>query len=566
MSVRTKVALWVGCCLILITGSVAVVNNRLQVAALDKLHSETVRSLEWSLTRHIEQIMLNGENEKLQPLTEEAVTNEIAIEVTVVDADRRVARSSENAILSQPSRDLVWSGVFASMNDTTVLIDRDGIPAEASYRVFLNSKDCVQCHDVAENSVLGGLKIVTSRAAIAQAGTKSFVTNLLLTFAAALILLVGILRTQNRLIFKPLECVKQKLQQATSGDIDQTLDARSDDEIGSFLKALQSLINYMKAFIGASARIAEGDLQVKVEPRSERDELGRAYQTMIARLEDLVSRLRGISGSLASVSQDISNVSHDTARNTEDQVNRVQQVSAAIQQMAATIAETSRNTTHATGAASQAASTAAEGKRVVKETIDGMRLIAETVSHSADSISQLSHAASEISRVIEVISDIADQTNLLALNAAIEAARAGEHGRGFAVVADEVRKLAEKTSQATSQIVGMVKDVQSQTQSAVQSMESSVVRVHAGSELADRAGNQLNSIVELVHQVSDMMQQIAAATTQQSAAADEINTNIEQFARLTRETATNAEQSARGAEDLNRQADELTTIVQGFRV
>jgi methyl-accepting chemotaxis protein len=187
------------------------------------------------------------------------------------------------------------------------------------------------------------------------------------------------------------------------------------------------------------------------------------------------------------------------------------------------------------------------------------------VTESASSVGSLSSSAEEISAIIKVINDIADQTNLLALNAAIEAARAGEQGRGFAVVADEVRKLAEKTSHATTQIIATIETIRKQTKDAVDSMESSVGQVIRGREMADKAGESLNEIVHMVTQVADMITQIATASNQQSVTAEEVSRTIESISVVTKETAAGSQQSLVTAEQLNHQAENLLAIVNRFK-
>ena len=195
-----------------------------------------------------------------------------------------------------------------------------------------------------------------------------------------------------------------------------------------------------------------------------------------------------------------------------------------------------------------------------------MQKIADVVRESGESIGKLSKSADQIGEIISVIDDIADQTNLLALNAAIEAARAGEQGRGFAVVADEVRKLAERTGKATTEISGMIKSIQNETAEAVKGMEAGTTEVEQGRELADKAGNSLNEIVNMSQRVMDMIQQIATATEEQSSAAEEISKNIEHISTVTEENAKGAEQSAAAAEQLNRQAEGLKQIVSEYKV
>ncbi len=252
------------------------------------------------------------------------------------------------------------------------------------------------------------------------------------------------------------------------------------------------------------------------------------------------------------------------SRGANDQSDQIQQVSAAVDQMSATILESSKNATEASEASQSASDSASSGGEVVNDTIGGMQRITEVVKKSADSISKLSSSADEIGKIISVIDDIADQTNLLALNAAIEAARAGEQGRGFAVVADEVRKLAERTGKATGEIASMIKGIQSETEEAVHSMEAAFQEVDKGRDLTDQAGTKLNDIVKMSMQVMDMIKQIATASEQQSSAADDISKKIESIAGVTAETAKGAEQSAHASQALHEQAEELQSIVEKF--
>jgi methyl-accepting chemotaxis protein len=234
--------------------------------------------------------------------------------------------------------------------------------------------------------------------------------------------------------------------------------------------------------------------------------------------------------------------------------------------MSATILQSSRNAGEATDGAKGAADTAATGGQIVSDTIQGMQRISDVVRESAESISALAKSANQIGEITSVIDDIADQTNLLALNAAIEAARAGEQGRGFAVVADEVRKLAERTGKATGEITAMIKGIQVQTEEAVNSMETGIKEVDMGRELADKAGNSLNEIVTVSHQVMDMIQQIATAAEEQSSAAEQISKNVEDVATVAKESTNGAERSAAAAEQLNRQAEGLQSMVAQFQL
>jgi methyl-accepting chemotaxis protein len=207
-----------------------------------------------------------------------------------------------------------------------------------------------------------------------------------------------------------------------------------------------------------------------------------------------------------------------------------------------------------------------KGGQVVSETIEGMSKISHSVNESSSTVEALGKRSEQIGEIVKVINDIAGQTNLLALNAAIEAARAGEQGRGFAVVADEVRKLAERTTSATHEIGDMITGIQDDTTKAVESMHAGTKEVEAGVILANQAGEALQEIVSSVQGVSDMVQHIATAAEEQSTTGDVISANVESVANITQQTAESATLSSNAASELNELAQELRNLVSGFQL
>jgi methyl-accepting chemotaxis protein len=566
LSIKAKITIFICISLLTVFGVMAALNGRQQSKAIAQIYTDSSYELNWSLSQQIEQIMVHGENENLQPLTEEITSKKILQELVVVDANRVIKRSSDKSLLNRKAEDPIWGVVLGTRRDTIFETKQDGHPAQVSYHVFENKAACSQCHDAATQPVLGALKMVKSTEALTRAATTSYLEALILSILGVLLLVTGILIALNKTVFKPLQSVRSKLELAAEGDIQQTLEIRSNDEIGSLLRSIQNLIDYIRGIADVTGRVAEGDLTVQVTPRSERDVLSRSFKTMVQNLNRLVRQLADNARELVSATTQIASSSELMARGAKEQAEQVGQVSTAIEEMTATILDASRNVGEATSVAKGAADTATTGGRIVSETIQGIQKIAHVVQGASGAIRKLSESADRIGEIISVIDDIADQTNLLALNAAIEAARAGEQGRGFAVVADEVRKLAERTGRATSEITEMIKGIQKETTLAVNTMESGTAEVERGRELADRAGTSLNEIVTMAQRVTEMITQIATASEGQTSVAEQISQSIEHISSVTKETANGSEQSAAAAEELSRQADGLTEIVGRFKV
>ncbi|MCG8510726.1 MAG: methyl-accepting chemotaxis protein [Rhodospirillales bacterium] len=311
----------------------------------------------------------------------------------------------------------------------------------------------------------------------------------------------------------------------------------------------------------------EGDLTQRVdEDRSdELGELGQWFNTFVRKIHDIIVELSSVTREVSSSSTQIAASSEEMAAGMQQQSEQTTQVSSAVEEMSATVVEVARKSADAANTAEVAGKQANEGGQVVSQTVDGIRAIAGVVNESAAAINELGKRGEQIGQVIEVITDIADQTNLLALNAAIEAARAGEHGRGFAVVADEVRKLAERTMQATEEVATSIKAIQEETNAAVQRMSSGTEKVDEGVRLAESAGESLGSIVSDSKNVAEMIQSIAAASEEQSAASEEISRNVESINAVTRQSAEGAGQAAAAATQLSVKAEELQTLVNQFK-
>jgi methyl-accepting chemotaxis protein len=312
----------------------------------------------------------------------------------------------------------------------------------------------------------------------------------------------------------------------------------------------------------------EGDLTKRLEAASQDEvgELSRWFNVFMDKLHEIICQVTSSTEHIASATEEISASANQQAQGAETQKDQTTQVATAMQEMSSTVMQVSDNSNRAADAARKAEETARQGGTIVEVTLTKMRLIAESVSATARKMESLGKSSDQIGRIIGVIDDIADQTNLLALNAAIEAARAGEQGRGFAVVADEVRKLAERTTTATKEIAQMIQNIQDETKIAVQAMEDGTRQVQVGVESTAHAGGSLKEIIAMSEQVGEMITHIATAATQQSSATEQVNNNMEQIAVVLRESATGAQQAAKACQALSNLALDLQNMVGKFKV
>jgi len=312
----------------------------------------------------------------------------------------------------------------------------------------------------------------------------------------------------------------------------------------------------------------EGDLtkRLQVESSDELGDLAQGFNSFLDKLHGVISEVATSAEQVASASEEMSANSATMASSAESQNDQVRQVATAMQQMSATVHEVSENSNRAADSARQAAETACQGGAIVEDSVTRMRAIAESVRETAQKVQALGTRSDQIGRIVNVIDDIADQTNLLALNAAIEAARAGEQGRGFAVVADEVRKLAERTTKATKEIAEMIEKVQSETHLAVERMQAGTQQVEQGVEATGQAGESLRRIIEQAEHVGEVVTHIATAATEQWSATEQVNNHMDQINKLVAESTEGAQQSAQACEELSRLAFELQSLVSRFKL
>ena len=320
--------------------------------------------------------------------------------------------------------------------------------------------------------------------------------------------------------------------------------------------------------LAAVDRVAAGDLSqnLKVERTDELGQLQASIQKMTLGLRELIGGISSGVAQIASAAEQLSAVTEQTSAGVNNQKVETDQVATAMHEMTATVQEVARNAEEASEAAKAADLQAREGDRVVSEAIAQIERLAKEVGNSTQAMGALKTESDKIGSVLDVIKSVAEQTNLLALNAAIEAARAGEAGRGFAVVADEVRSLAQRTQKSTEEIAQLIVGLQTGTQQVANILDSSRELTGSSVELTRRAGSSLENITRTVSAIQAMNQQIAAAAEEQSATAEEINRSVLNVRDVSDQTSSASEKTAASSIELARLGNHLQTLVARFRI
>ncbi|NER62134.1 HAMP domain-containing protein, partial [Pseudomonas sp. MAFF212428] len=322
----------------------------------------------------------------------------------------------------------------------------------------------------------------------------------------------------------------------------------------------------LKVTLDAAKRIAQGDLRGNLQV-SRRDELGQlqnSMQAMSVSLRELIGGIGQGAAQLAAAVGQLSSVAEQTQTVVGSQRDETDQVATAMNQMTATVLEVARNAEFASEAATVADAQSRQGDQVVNEAIGQIEQLAEQVDRSMEAMHTLAGESERIGSILVVIKSVSEQTNLLALNAAIEAARAGEAGRGFAVVADEVRGLAQRTQQSTEEIEALIQNLHRGTAQVVSLLDSSRALTRDSVDLSRRAGTALGEITATVSSIQGMNQQIATASEEQSSVAEEINRNVMTVREIANQTSTASEQTAASSVELARLGGHLQTLVGRF--
>ena len=545
---------------------------------------------------HLQNYLLSGDTRDVEKMTEGARQLGDALhraqELASSDQQRRTLETVQQLEQS-------WMNEFANpLAEKRRQVD-SGNATVAELQIFYLQKDpnswVTRSSESLEEVDSQNRKLLEERRRSDETATTYTIVAALVSTLIALIVGTLIAYRTSKGISMPLAQLNLVAKQiGESGNLDHTVDTRGKDEIGELARTFDSMVKYLKEMASVSEAIAGGNLAVEAEPRSTADTLGNAFARMVEGLRGLVRNVRDAASQVASASSQVAGASDESAKislqtssaidevtstmhemsvnvqnmvkSTQTQASSVSETSASIDQMVASIQRVADTAKVLLDISNRSREEVHSGIGTMDKATDGLNRINTTIRSSGEIIDALGTRADDIGKIIEVIDDLAEQTNLLALNAAIEAARAGEQGRGFAVVADEVRKLAERTTHATKEIAGMIESIQLETKSAVQAMEVGSRDVQVGVEKTSAAGAALEEMIKMSEQVGDMISQIATAAAQQSSATEQINANVAQISSLTAESSASADQTAKACTDLSELAFDLQKLAGRFTV
>ncbi len=468
------------------------------------------------------------------------------------------------------------------------------LPAAAARHIDAVEQLIEQADESNDAMVENEQKVTEQLAASAQDGASHGKRLVAILLALAALLAVGV----SWAMAHPLQVAARRLLAAargiSNGDLDQHVDVNVGGEMGATAEAFEDMVAYLREIETAGERIADGDLTVDVEPKSERDALGTAFQRMTANLRRMIGEVVSTATTVSEASQDVARTSDESGRavaevadamgeitsGAEIQLRLVGSATSSAAEMAEAIDASAAAARQSADAAAEARELTREGVAAVLQATAAMTAVHDSSTAASDAISALEGKSSQIGSIVQRIREIAEQTNLLALNAAIEAARAGEHGRGFAVVADEVRRLAENAGGAAGEIAGLIGQIQDETRGVVAIVSDGAARTEEGTSTVEQTREAFERIDAAIGKMDERISEVSAASSQVASGARSLQgelsevagvaerstTASEQVSASTEQTSASTREIATSAERLQGSATELQDLVARFKL
>ncbi len=409
--------------------------------------------------------------------------------------------------------------------------------------------------------------LLSARSAEASASARATVRVITIGSVAAFVLLAlcGTIITRN--IAGPLQEISATAERIAGGDLSVAVTVSNrTDEVGLLAQAFSRMTDALKGMAGVAGKIASGDLRVKVAPQSEKDLLGNSFATMIENLRRLTAEIAAGVTVLGSSASQISTSTTQFAASATETATAVGETTTTVEEVRQTAQISSQKAKTVSETAQKVAVTSQTGRKATEETVEGMNRIREQMASIAESMVRLSEQSQAIGQIVTTVEDLAAQSNLLAVNAAIEAAKAGEHGKGFVVVAQEVKSLADQSKQATGQVRTILAEIQKATTAAVMATEQGSKAVETGVRRSSQAGQSIQTLTESVSEAAQAAAQIAASSQQQLVGVDQVASAMESIKQASTQNVDSARQLEAAAHDLKRLGETLKQVVDRYKV